>query len=200
MKTSIITLLAVPAFFTGIFAAPTVDTTNAVTVEKRQVADAYGIVETLYQDIQQYTGAISNVPLPSHHNTTALTTPQTDETTASLTPTSSLADRNAAAASNRDNIDAITALISSAADQVDGLSAAKMLFRRQTGATLAGLVSNLLIEISSTLNGIIGSLGLGEWESPEGRVKRCGVVLLMMCRVAARLAQPACELFVPPAA
>lgn len=36
-----------------------------------------------------------------------------------------------------------------------------MLFRRQTGDTLANLVSNLLIELSSTLNGVINSLGLG---------------------------------------
>lgn len=120
------------------------DTTAEVAVEKRQVADAYSIVETLYQDIQQYTGAIN-------------------ETTASLSNDSSVDAGTAAAASNRENIDAITALIQEATSQIDGLSVAKALFRRQTGATLATLVSTLLIEISSTLNGIVATLGLGKF-------------------------------------
>lgn len=68
MKTSFLSLLAIPAFFAGAFAAPAVDSNNEVAIEKRQVADAYSIVSSLYQDIQQYTGAISTsnrTPLPT---------------------------------------------------------------------------------------------------------------------------------------
>lgn len=113
--------------------------------------------------------------LPSHPPIHATNHAITDETTASITALSSLEDRDAASASNRANIDAITALVTDATSKVDGLSAAKMLFRRQTGATLATIVSTLLIEISSTLNGIIGTLGLGELVKIKSSMSNGGV-------------------------
>jgi hypothetical protein len=60
MKTSILSLFALPALFLGSFAAPA---SNVGDVEKRQISDAYSIVESLYSEIQQYTGAISKLPL-----------------------------------------------------------------------------------------------------------------------------------------
>jgi hypothetical protein len=61
MKATLFSLLALPALFVSTFAAPAAvpETAVAEAVEKRQVADAYSIVEGLYTDIQQYTGAIS---------------------------------------------------------------------------------------------------------------------------------------------
>lgn len=55
------TLLALPALLVGTFAAPAAvpETGVADVVEKRQVGDAYSIVENLFSEVQQYTGAIS---------------------------------------------------------------------------------------------------------------------------------------------
>ena len=61
MKSSLLSLLALPAFFASTFAAPAVDTDTTLALEKRQAADAYNIVDTLYTHIQQYTGAISTL-------------------------------------------------------------------------------------------------------------------------------------------
>jgi hypothetical protein len=63
MKATFFTLLALPALFVSTFAAPATvpETAVAEAVEKRQVADAYSIVESLFSEIQQYTGAISEL-------------------------------------------------------------------------------------------------------------------------------------------
>ena len=61
MKSSFFTLLALPALFVSTFAAPAAvpETAVAEAVEKRQVASAYSIVESLFAEVQQYTGSIS---------------------------------------------------------------------------------------------------------------------------------------------
>lgn len=51
--------LLLPALFVGTFAAPAAVPETAVAVEKRQISDAYSIVEGLLSDVKQYTGAIS---------------------------------------------------------------------------------------------------------------------------------------------
>ncbi len=63
MKSSFFTLLALPALFVSTFAAPAAvpETAVAEAVEKRQVADAYSIVQSLFAEVQQYTGAISEL-------------------------------------------------------------------------------------------------------------------------------------------
>lgn len=58
MKSSFFSLLALAALFVGAIAAPAAVPETTV-VQKRQLASAYSIVESLYADIQQYTGAIS---------------------------------------------------------------------------------------------------------------------------------------------
>lgn len=58
MKASFFSVLALPGFLLGAVAAPAEGPETAMT-EKRQVGDAYSIVESLYSEIQQYTGSIS---------------------------------------------------------------------------------------------------------------------------------------------
>ena len=60
------TYLALPALFVGAFAAPAAVPETGVAVEKRQVADAYSIVEGLLSDVKQYTGAISQLRHQKH--------------------------------------------------------------------------------------------------------------------------------------
>jgi len=55
---SLFTVLALPALFASALAAPTAIPADAA-IEKRQAAAAYAIVDSLYTNIQQYTGAIS---------------------------------------------------------------------------------------------------------------------------------------------
>ncbi|TKA83757.1 hypothetical protein B0A55_00067 [Friedmanniomyces simplex] len=131
-------ILALPALFASTLAAPTAVANAAV--EKRQSADAYAIVDSLYTNIQQYTGAIN-------------------ETAAGITSDSTAAQNATAAASFITNIEAITTAVDAATAQVSLLPAASVA-RRQTEAALASLVENLLLEVSGALNGIVGTLGL----------------------------------------
>jgi len=64
---SFFTVLALPALFASTLAAPTAIPADAA-IEKRQAAAAYAIVDSLYTNIQQYTGAIS---ASLHRNPTA---------------------------------------------------------------------------------------------------------------------------------
>lgn len=138
-----ITLLALPALILPSLAAPAPATVGEVetALERRQLSDAYSIVESLYSEIQQYTGAIN-------------------ETSSSLSADSTQHEKNVAAKSYRQNIKSITAAVKSAKKQVDTLEPASKRVKRQTDAALATLVSDLLLEISGALNNIIGTLGL----------------------------------------
>ncbi|GAB1729174.1 hypothetical protein NU195Hw_g6030t1 [Hortaea werneckii] len=142
MKTSFFSVLALPAFFLGAVAAPS-EVPETAVVEKRQVGDAYSIVESLYSEIQQYTGSIN-------------------ETAAGLNSDSSLVQNETAAASFISNIEAITSAIDEAKSEIDDLSSGNStgLLRRQTDTALASLVENLLLEVSGALNNIVGTLGL----------------------------------------
>ena len=147
MKFSL-SLLALPALFVGSLAAPA---PAEVGLQKRQISSAYTIVSNLYDAVQQYTGAIN-------------------ETAAGLNADSTAADNATAAASFISNVEAITALVTSATTEVDGLApeTSTKLAKRQTGATLAALVTSLLLEIGGALNGIIATLGLSKWISAVG--------------------------------
>ncbi|KAK3671047.1 hypothetical protein LTR78_009008 [Recurvomyces mirabilis] len=136
MKFSTIFSLAATAAFASAAAIPTPD----AALEARQANEAYTIVEALYADIKQYTGAIN-------------------ATASGVSLTSSLADQSAAAASYQSNVEAITAAVNAAKAQTDALSPASKV-RRQTDTALAALVENLLLEVSGALNNIIATLGL----------------------------------------
>ncbi|KAI7198683.1 hypothetical protein KC343_g8498 [Hortaea werneckii] len=142
MKISFFSVLALPAFFLGAVAAPS-EVPETAVVEKRQVGDAYSIVESLYSEIQQYTGSIN-------------------ETAAGLNSDSSLVQNETAATSFISNIEAITSAINEAKSEIDDLSSGNStgLLRRQTDTVLASLVENLLLEVSGALNNIVGTLGL----------------------------------------
>ncbi|RMZ02945.1 hypothetical protein D0864_03073 [Hortaea werneckii] len=149
MKASFFSVLALPTFFLGAVAAPS-EVPETAVVEKRQVGDAYSIVESLYSEIQQYTGSIK------------LTISHTDETAAGLNSDSSLVQNETAAASFISNVEAITSAINEAKSEIDDLSSGNStgLLRRQTDTALASLVENLLLEVSGALNNIVGTLGL----------------------------------------
>ncbi len=146
MKFSTMSLLALPALFLPAFAAPApaaVDTSLA-PIERRQIADAYTIVESLFTEVQQYTGAIN-------------------ETAAGLSLASTTHEKNAAAKSYRQNIKAITAAVKAAKKQTDQLEpASSAVVKRQTDQALADLVAGLLEEVSGALNNIVATLGLSE--------------------------------------
>ncbi|TKA33214.1 hypothetical protein B0A50_00767 [Salinomyces thailandicus] len=143
MKIFFLPMLALPSLFLGISAAPSATPETTSGLEKRQIADAYSIVDSLYTEIQQYTGAIN-------------------ETVAGVDSDTSAAQNATAAASFIADIEAITAAVTAATAEIDVLvpANATKLVRRQTEAALASLVENLLLEISGALNGIIGTLGL----------------------------------------
>lgn len=141
MKTTFFSVLALPALFLTSLAAPTA--INDVALEKRQIADATSIVEKLYADVQQYTGAIN-------------------ATAAGLNADSSVLDNTTAAASFITNVNAITALVTAATAETNLLAPAGSVARRQTDTALAALVENLLLEISGALNGIVATLGLSK--------------------------------------
>ncbi|KAK3069072.1 hypothetical protein LTR53_012869 [Teratosphaeriaceae sp. CCFEE 6253] len=139
MKGTFFSVLALPALFISAIAAPVAAPETAI-VEKRQSADAYAIVDSLYTNVQQYTGAINETAVSLHANSTA--TQNATAATAFIT-----------------NVEAITTAVDAATAQVDLLSLSP-LARRQTEAALAALVENLLLEVGGALNGIIGTLGL----------------------------------------
>ncbi|KAK0259005.1 hypothetical protein LTS09_006293 [Friedmanniomyces endolithicus] len=136
---SFFTVLALPALFASTLAAPTAIPADAA-IEKRQAAAAYAIVDSLYTNIQQYTGAIN-------------------ETAAGISSNSTTAQNATAATSFITNIESITTAVGAATAEVKLLPVASVV-RRQTEAALAGLVENLLLELSGALNRIVGTLGL----------------------------------------
>ena len=58
MKSTFFSLVALPALFVGAFAAPAPALDSAL-VERSELSSAYSIVNSLYANIKQYTGAIS---------------------------------------------------------------------------------------------------------------------------------------------
>ena len=77
----------------------------------------------------------------------------------SLNADSTAADNATAATSIQSDINAITAAVTSATTQVQGIS----LVKRQTDVnSLASLVENLLLDVSGALNNVITDLGLSK--------------------------------------
>jgi len=69
MRTALFSILALPALFISTFAAPAANP-GADLIEKRsETAEAYSIIDSLYSEIKQYTGAIST-PVPSRPSST----------------------------------------------------------------------------------------------------------------------------------
>jgi septal ring factor EnvC (AmiA/AmiB activator) len=145
MKTSFILSAALSACFMTVSSSP-IEVVDR-SIEARQADEAYSIVDSLYTEIQQYTGAIN-------------------ATAASLNSESSLADNTTAAADYRTNVEAITAAVNAAKEKTDALSPESKLLRRQTDAALAALIENLLLEVSGALNNIIATLGLSKYLNP----------------------------------
>ncbi|TKA62433.1 hypothetical protein B0A49_09323 [Cryomyces minteri] len=155
MKVSFISFFALSTCFLGVLSAPTVEA-NTDVVEKRQISSAYSIVDSLFSDIKQYTGAIN-------------------ATAAGLSSSSTQADNATAAAAYRSNVKQMTKRINDATKKVNALSKStpsNLEARQATSPTaLATLVTNLLLEVGGALNQIIGTLGLSR--SPPPFAKPC---------------------------
>ncbi|EKG18460.1 hypothetical protein MPH_04262 [Macrophomina phaseolina MS6] len=129
---------ALSSLFVGSIAAP--------VVEKRQdVGSVLTIVEGLYTQVQQYTGAI---------NSTAST----------LGPLSTLAQNQTAATNYQNQVSELTTLVQSTVTKVTQLSGQTGALRaRQVDANaIAGVLSNVLLEVNGALNNVNGTLGLGK--------------------------------------
>jgi len=143
------TLLSTIGLFGLAIAAPAANADNSVALETRQSkeAQAYTIVENLYTDIKQYTGAINATVATIHSSSTA-------------------AQNATARASLKTDITKMTALVNAAKAKTTALeTSAKS--KRQTDAALAALLEGLLTEISGALNGIVATLGLSKCTCPS---------------------------------
>jgi len=139
------TLLSTIGLFGLAIAAPVAEPEASVALESRQSAEAqaYTIVDNLYTEIKQYTGAI---------NTTA----------AGINADSTAADNATAAATFITNVKAITTAVDLAKVKTDALPLTSIV-KRQTDAALAALLEGLLTEVSGALNNIVASLGLSKF-------------------------------------
>jgi hypothetical protein len=153
--------------FLGLFAlvsaAPTEQETS---LRKRDnVASASTIVSNLITSVKAQTAQISmSYPIWSQYgiNISDLEI-NLDSTAASVTPSSSEAEKEAAGEAITSYIAAINAAVVDATNQVKALPTSSKradLVVRQTASSLATLVEELLLEISGALNNVIASLGL----------------------------------------
>lgn len=116
-----------------------------VQLEKRapSLVESIAIVQDLYEKVKVYTGSINS-------------------TTSGLGDSPSVVESAAAAAKVNDAVGQITLLVNSAIAEINGASKVKrdIIVARQAPTDLAGVIVNLLIEISSALNNVIATLGL----------------------------------------
>lgn len=85
-----------------------------------------------------------------------------------MSKTSTPAEKKAAAASVGKQLNGITAAVKSATKQVRKLPTASPAIEKRQAvpagpADLANIVTNIILDISGALNGIIADLGLGEY-------------------------------------
>ncbi|KAF3915785.1 hypothetical protein ABW20_dc0110382 [Dactylellina cionopaga] len=117
-----------------------------VALEKRAVSldAAISIVQALIVEVKVYTSAIN-------------------ATIAALPAAPGLLEGADAASKVNTAVGQITVVITAAIAKVNTVAptARDIVARQAAPADLAGLLANLLIEISSTLNGVINALGLG---------------------------------------
>jgi len=139
----------------GLIGASVLTSASVIPVAKRDVAapiekrtvdlpTAISIATELYDKIKTYTGAIN-------------------ATSKGITPTSSVLDVTAAGAEIDTAILSLTSLITEYTSKISIPSKRDVIQSRQaaTGGDLAGVIANILIEISSALNLAIGAIGLG---------------------------------------
>lgn len=63
---SFVAILALPALFVSTLAAPSAS--NGISFEKRQASGAFGLVSSLFTEVQKGTGSISACFLTGHSN------------------------------------------------------------------------------------------------------------------------------------
>ncbi|KAK3723268.1 hypothetical protein LTR37_001991 [Vermiconidia calcicola] len=143
MKSTIFSLLALPALFLSAFAAPAAQPNTAV--EKRQVPELYTITDQLYNEVHAHTANIMAI-------------------TSSITDSSTTAEKDDATTSVRNDIEQITTLINAAnadVQSVGGAGTTTKLARRQAAGDLAQVIAELIADISNALDAIETTLGLG---------------------------------------
>ncbi|KAL9100493.1 MAG: hypothetical protein Q9187_009357 [Circinaria calcarea] len=134
MKTSFISILALATSLMGVMSAPTAE----VSIEKR-ASDPISLVINLLATVQVYTAQINT-------------------TVATLTPTSSPAEKKVASDAIQKCMKSITAAVVKTTKQVPTKPIAA---RQVTSPTsLANIILTLLLDLSGTLNNVIAGLGL----------------------------------------
>ncbi|KAL1645477.1 hypothetical protein SLS58_003786 [Diplodia intermedia] len=130
-------VFALSSLFVGSIAAP--------AAEKRQdVGSVLSIVTGLYSEVQQYTGAINS-------------------TATSLTAASTLKQNQTAANAYQDKVDGLTSLVQGTVTKVTSLqqTAGGLTSRADDANAIAGVLSNVLLEVNGAMNNVDGTLGLG---------------------------------------
>ncbi|KAJ9292877.1 hypothetical protein DTO271G3_8324 [Paecilomyces variotii] len=139
--------LLVPTFavFSAVSAAPTALSSISKPVE---ATDPTAVISALYSTVQEHTAKINS-------------------TAAGVSQSSPLEEQQAAGKAITAQLAAINAAVVQATSQVQGIHQQAMTLKNSTIATrqtsdldLAPLVTNLLLEVSGTLNNVISSLGL----------------------------------------
>ncbi|QRC96913.1 hypothetical protein JI435_017960 [Parastagonospora nodorum SN15] len=163
----------------AVFALTGLTIASPVVSKRDTNADVVSLLTDLYATVQTYTGAISTSSLPHlpsssfHH--TILTTRSSDATLATLSPSSSILEKTAAAPLVGEQISKITAAITSTAGEIKALppvtggepttittTSTSPTEKRQVGAiAVAALLGLIIVEIFATLGAAILVLGVG---------------------------------------
>ncbi|OJD35496.1 adsorption protein [Diplodia corticola] len=131
-------VFALSSLFVGSIAAP-------APAEKRQdVGSVLNIVTGLLSEVQQYTGVINS-------------------TATSLGPLSTLKQNQTAANTYQDKVDGLTSLVQGTVTKVTSLqqTAGGLTSRADDANAIAGVLSNVLLEVNGAMNNVDGTLGLG---------------------------------------
>ncbi|GME36063.1 Nonaspanin (TM9SF) [Neofusicoccum parvum] len=130
---------ALSSLFVGSIAAPVAD-------KRQDVGSVLSIVTGLYSEVQQYTSVINS-------------------TASNIGPLSTLAQNQTAATEYQNQVSQLTTLVQGSVTKVTALAgqtgAGGLTTRAVDADAVAGILSNVLLEVNGALNNVNGTLGLG---------------------------------------
>ncbi|KAI4212285.1 MAG: hypothetical protein LQ351_004998 [Letrouitia transgressa] len=151
MKVTFVSLLALASSFTTVISTPLAE---PATLAKR--VDPESLVTSLFATVQSHTKIINS-------------------TTDTLSPSSSAEEKAAAGEIFTAQLAAINAAVVDATNSLSKRSFDLEERQLPNPAALAGLVVNLLLDISGALNNIIADLGLSKCLIPSIQVRKFGI-------------------------
>ncbi|KAB2575584.1 hypothetical protein BFW01_g7062 [Lasiodiplodia theobromae] len=131
-------VFALSSLFVGSMAAP-------APVDKRQdIGSVLSLVQGLLPQVQQYTGVIN-------------------QTASGLGPLSTLKQNQTAANTYQNQVADLTTLVQGTVTKVTSLqqTVGGLTTRAEDATAIAGVLSNVLLEVNGALNNVDGTLGLG---------------------------------------